>query len=144
MNIDLTGQVALITGGTSGIGAATARLLLQSGIMNLNLFDDELLSTENPSRHLLGCSSAGFSKTEELAKRLRSDFPLSNINAYKGWNAYDENGESFKMKIGEDGVQIEAKDDEEVIDINIDSNDNKVEIIEKDGDSTIKKTVTKD
>jgi phage shock protein PspC (stress-responsive transcriptional regulator) len=59
-------------------------------------------------------------------------------------NINDENGESFKMKIGEDGVQIEAKDDEEVIDINIDSNDNKVEIIEKDGDSTIKKTVTKD
>lgn len=81
--------------GCGSIGAATARLLLQSGIMNLNLFDDELLSTENPSRHLLGCSSAGSSKTEELAKRLRSDFPLSNINAYKGWNAYDENGESF-------------------------------------------------
>ena len=31
MNIDLTGQVALITGGTSGIGAATARQLVASG-----------------------------------------------------------------------------------------------------------------
>ena len=31
MNIDLTGQVALITGGTSGIGAATARGLVASG-----------------------------------------------------------------------------------------------------------------
>jgi meso-butanediol dehydrogenase/(S,S)-butanediol dehydrogenase/diacetyl reductase len=31
MIIDLTGQVALITGGTSGIGAATARQLVASG-----------------------------------------------------------------------------------------------------------------
>lgn len=81
--------------GCGSIGAATAKLLLQSGVMNLNLFDDELLSTENPSRHLLGCSSAGLSKTEELAKRLRADFPLSNINAYKAWTAYDEQGVSF-------------------------------------------------
>lgn len=81
--------------GCGSIGAATARLLLQSGVMKLNLFDGELLGTENPSRHLLGCSSVGFSKTEELAKRLSSDFPLSEINAYKGWKAYDENGKSF-------------------------------------------------
>lgn len=59
-------------------------------------------------------------------------------------NINDEDGESFKMKIDEDGVRIKAKDDEEGVDINIDNNGNNVEIRAKDGDNTMKKTITKD
>jgi meso-butanediol dehydrogenase/(S,S)-butanediol dehydrogenase/diacetyl reductase len=50
MNIDLTGQVALITGGTSGIGAATARQLVASGakvvVVGIDQDRGEALATE--------------------------------------------------------------------------------------------------
>ncbi len=59
-------------------------------------------------------------------------------------NINDEDGESFKMKINEDGVRIKAKDEEEGVDINIDNEGNKIQINAKDGDTTMKKTISKD
>lgn len=59
-------------------------------------------------------------------------------------NINDEDGESFKMKINEDGVRIKAKDnDDEKVDINIDSRENIIEIEAQDGDTTMKKTISK-
>lgn len=59
-------------------------------------------------------------------------------------NINDEDGESFKMKIDEDGVIIKSQEnDEEMIDINIDSNENSIKINVEDGDSTKTKTIGK-
>ena len=49
------------------------------------------------------------------------------------------------MKINEDGVRIKANDnDEEGVDIKIDSEGNSIKIRAEDGDSTMTKTITKD
>ncbi|MFS4447008.1 PspC domain-containing protein [Maribacter sp. 2307UL18-2] len=59
-------------------------------------------------------------------------------------NINDEDGESFKMKINEDGVRIKAKDnDDEKVDINIDSQENVIKIEAQDGDTTMRKTISK-
>ncbi|WP_338038985.1 hypothetical protein [Maribacter litopenaei] len=59
-------------------------------------------------------------------------------------NINDTDGESFKMKIDENGVRINAKDnDEEKVDINIDANESKIEIQAQDGDTTMRKTISK-
>ena len=58
-------------------------------------------------------------------------------------NINDTDGESFKMKIDENGVRINAKEnDEEKVDINIDANESKIEIEAKDGDTTMRKTIS--
>lgn len=59
-------------------------------------------------------------------------------------NINDENGESFEMKIDEDGVRIKANGDEERVDIDIDSEGNSIKIKAEDGDTTMTKTITKD
>ena len=49
------------------------------------------------------------------------------------------------MKIDEDGVRIKAQDNnEEKVDINIDSNGNSIRIKAEDGDSTMIKTISND
>lgn len=74
--------------GCGSIGAAVARLLLQSGIAHLQLWDNDVLYSENCSRHLLGLSSIRMSKVDGLAKRLREDFPFVKIETFgKHWSS---------------------------------------------------------
>ena len=72
-------RVAII--GCGSVGAAIAKLLLQSGITTIDLWDDELLGTENCSRHVLGLNSAGMAKVSALKTTLASAFPNATITA---------------------------------------------------------------
>jgi len=73
-------RVAVI--GCGSVGAAIAKLLLQSGITTIDLWDDDLLGTENCSRHVLGLNSAGMPKVAALKSTLASAFPNATITAY--------------------------------------------------------------
>ncbi len=59
-------------------------------------------------------------------------------------NIKDENGESFKMKIGNEQVQIKARDQEDNVDINIGGEGNQIKIEAEDGEKTITKTIIQD
>lgn len=59
-------------------------------------------------------------------------------------NIKDENGESFKMKIGNEEVQIKARDQEDNVDINIGGEGNQIKIEAEDGEKTITKTIIQD
>lgn len=72
-------RVAVI--GCGSVGAAIAKLLLQSGITAIDLWDDDLLGTENCSRHVLGLNSAGMPKVAALKSTLASAFPNATITA---------------------------------------------------------------
>lgn len=72
-------RVAIV--GCGSVGAAIAKLLLQSGITTIDLWDDELLGTENCSRHVLGLNSAGKAKVSALQAMLASAFPNASITA---------------------------------------------------------------
>lgn len=77
-------KVAII--GCGSIGAAVARLLIQSGLTELIIFDGETLSSENISRHVLGFDSVGKEKASELAYKLKHEFPYITVEAVnKNW-----------------------------------------------------------
>lgn len=67
--------------GCGSIGAAVARLLLQSGITKLSLWDPECLASENCSRHTLGLNWVDKPKALALKTSLSAEFPSSMILA---------------------------------------------------------------
>tara|TARA_R110001592_G_scaffold255672_1_gene519439 strand:- start:880 stop:2685 length:1806 start_codon:yes stop_codon:yes gene_type:complete len=71
-------KVAVI--GCGSVGAAITRLLVQSGVDNLTLFDSDLIGTENSTRHILGFDSVGKNKASELARKLSSEFPHIEVD----------------------------------------------------------------
>lgn len=66
-------RVAIV--GCGSLGSVVARLLAQAGVGTLLLVDSDELKSHNTSRHVLGNSSVGMTKTKALAGRLESDFP---------------------------------------------------------------------
>jgi hypothetical protein len=79
--------------GCGSVGSSVARLLLQSGIRKLMLWDDDLMKSENCSRHLLGYDMVGQKKATALAARLRKEFPASTVEAFEcqwGGGEYDD------------------------------------------------------
>lgn len=66
-------QVVVI--GCGAIGASLARLLVQAGVFNLALVDNDNLSSANVSRHVLGQEFVGNKKVDALASMLQRDFP---------------------------------------------------------------------
>ena len=69
-------KVAII--GCGAIGAAVARLLVQSGVGSFILVDHDLLSSPNISRHALGLEYLGVNKATATAAMLKKSFPHIN------------------------------------------------------------------
>ncbi|ENY6786152.1 ThiF family adenylyltransferase [Providencia rettgeri] len=82
--------VAII--GCGSVGSSISRLLIQSGIKNLMLWDDDFMKSENTSRHLLGFESVNKNKASALASKLCSEFPNTHIEYFK--EEWSENAES--------------------------------------------------
>jgi len=72
----------LVLIGCGSMGSTVARLLLQSGVKHLDLFDPDIMSSENVGRHELGIESVGLNKAKALAGQLRTSFPWVQIEAY--------------------------------------------------------------
>jgi len=75
-------DINLVLIGCGSVGAATARLLIQSGVRNLSLFDPDILTAENISRHELGLDSVGVNKAKALSVHLRKKYPFVKIDAF--------------------------------------------------------------
>lgn len=75
-----TKKVAFV--GCGSLGSGLVRLLAQSGLGNMHLFDGELLSWENLSRHQLGARAISKFKAKQVAEIIKADFPhLSSVIA---------------------------------------------------------------
>jgi len=70
-------KVCLI--GCGSIGSNIAMHLVKSGIEDLILIDNEVLSPENIYRHVCGMSEVGQNKSEALSKRITSHFPHTTV-----------------------------------------------------------------
>jgi hypothetical protein len=69
--------------GCGALGSYIADQLAQSGVGTLALVDDDLFSSANISRHVLGNPDIGRKKAEALAKHLLSQYPhMSQVAAY--------------------------------------------------------------
>ncbi|MDE9566176.1 ThiF family adenylyltransferase [Xenorhabdus bovienii] len=73
-------KIAII--GCGSVGSSISRLLLQSGIRNMMLWDGDTMKSENSSRHLLGFDAVNHNKALALASKLRLEFPNSYIEAF--------------------------------------------------------------
>jgi hypothetical protein len=89
--------VALI--GCGSVGAAVAKLLIQSGVTSMFLFDGDSFEPENISRHLLGFDCVGQRKAKALASKLGKEFPNINIKPYGAWPGEDGNDELARADI---------------------------------------------
>ncbi|NQY87670.1 MAG: ThiF family adenylyltransferase [Colwellia sp.] len=74
-------RIAVI--GCGSVGASTARLLVQSGVHELLLFDSDSIKSENISRHCLGSKYLGWNKASALSHALKLDFPHVIIHAFE-------------------------------------------------------------
>lgn len=74
-------RIAVI--GCGSVGASTARLLVQSGVDELLLFDSDSIKSENISRHCLGMRYLGWNKASALLHALKLDFPHISIHAFE-------------------------------------------------------------
>ncbi len=91
-----TNKVAIL--GCGSVGAATARLLVQSGVQELLLFDDDKMNPENNSRHLLGLAYMGMNKAEALSFSLKRDFPHVIIHVFSNsWQNAIKDAASLKL-----------------------------------------------
>lgn len=80
--------------GCGSVGSSVSRLLLQSGIRKMMLWDDDIMKSENSSRHLLGFDSVNANKALSLASKLRLEFPNSYIEAFnEDWTEDSENNQ---------------------------------------------------
>jgi molybdopterin/thiamine biosynthesis adenylyltransferase len=68
--------------GCGSVGGSAAFHLIQSGILNLTLIDDDVLRPENLFRHRLGKSYLQKAKAEALQDELTRNFPYVNIAAF--------------------------------------------------------------
>jgi len=66
-------KVAVV--GCGSIGASLARLLAQAGVGEIMLVDNDVLSSANISRHVLGLGYVGCSKSLALQLELKRQFP---------------------------------------------------------------------
>lgn len=73
-------KVAVI--GCGALGSHLAQGLIDLGINNLMLIDNDILSFENINRHLCGASNVGFMKTEVVKNLLRRHHPTTHIQTY--------------------------------------------------------------
>ena len=72
-------SVAIV--GCGSLGGHVARLIAQSGVGNLILIDPDRLEWANISRHILGATAVGESKSKALAEHIQSSFPhLKNVS----------------------------------------------------------------
>ncbi|WP_412970866.1 ThiF family adenylyltransferase [Glaciecola sp. MF2-115] len=69
--------------GCGSVGAPVSKLLIQSGVQELLLFDDDIFKSENTSRHLLGLNYEGVSKAYALADYLTNNFPHVKIHFFE-------------------------------------------------------------
>ncbi|GJE01653.1 ThiF family adenylyltransferase [Methylobacterium isbiliense] len=68
--------------GCGSVGAPVAVALAQAGVGHLHLVDHDELSWSNVGRHPLGAPSVRRNKAEELAAKLRSDYPHGRFEAF--------------------------------------------------------------
>ncbi|MEI7236347.1 ThiF family adenylyltransferase [Pectobacterium brasiliense] len=88
-------KIAII--GCGSVGSSVSRLLLQSGIRKMLLWDDDLIKSENPSRHLLGLDSIYKNKALALASKLSLEFPNSCIEAFnEDWTENSMNSQKIE------------------------------------------------
>lgn len=80
---DILVKKKVVLFGIGSIGSIVAELLARSGIGKLTLVDPEVVVSENISRHALGVSSIGRSKSLELKRLLASDYPHLEIAGYQ-------------------------------------------------------------
>ena len=78
----LLSERSVIIFGIGSIGSFIAKLLEMSGVGELILVDPEMLSSENPGRHVLGINSIGRNKAKALAEKLNAEFPHLKICGY--------------------------------------------------------------
>ena len=68
--------------GDGSVGSFVIENLIRSGVVNVTILDYDKLSWSNIGRHSLGASSIDKSKVNETSKRIKRDFPHSNIKCY--------------------------------------------------------------
>ncbi|MGC0983873.1 ThiF family adenylyltransferase [Pantoea agglomerans] len=94
-------KVAIV--GCGSVGSSVSRLLLQSGIKKLMLWDNDRMKSENSSRHLLGFDSVYKNKALAIAAKLRREFPNAYIEAFdEDWT---ENSK-YSQKIAEADIIV--------------------------------------
>lgn len=74
-NYDTLASKSVVVVGCGALGSAIARMLAQAGVGNFRLIDDDVLSSPNTARHVLGHPCVGKNKANAMAQMLRSDFP---------------------------------------------------------------------
>lgn len=80
--------------GCGSVGSSVSRLLLQSGIRKMMLWDDDIMKSENSSRHLLGFDSVNRNKALSLASKLTLEFPNALVEAFsEDWTEDSENNQ---------------------------------------------------
>jgi hypothetical protein len=86
-----THTVAII--GCGSVGAAIARLLIQSGVTSMILYDGDTFEPENISRHLLGSDCVGQRKAKALAAKLGKEFPNVSVKPCGEWPGEEDSKE---------------------------------------------------
>lgn len=80
--MDFSGKIAVITGGTSGIGESTARKLLQKGATVLVLGRNEAKGREMEKLgdcHFYACNVGDSESIEAVCQQIRKDYPVLHI-----------------------------------------------------------------
>ncbi|AWW28445.1 MULTISPECIES: ThiF family adenylyltransferase [unclassified Acetobacterium] len=90
MNDQLLRKRILLVGGGC-IGASIAEILVRSGLSNLTIMDNDLLSVGNLSRHTLNLNDIGGLKEVSLCKYLNSLNPHANVDVIKKLLSNDSN-----------------------------------------------------
>jgi hypothetical protein len=102
--------VAII--GCGSVGASIARLLVQSGVSNLQLFDGDILKAENVSRHALGQRELYLNKAKALGDSLARDFPFVTVDVYPNrWQDVETKSNRYKNEIEKADVILSCTGD---------------------------------
>ncbi|AXV36811.1 MAG: hypothetical protein CIT01_00655 [Methanobacterium sp. BRmetb2] len=110
---DLTSMNILIIGAGT-IGSSIAELLVRSGISNLSIIDADTLKIGNLSRHSLGLTQIGKTKSNEISLYLNQINPNTTVevidNNFEFSVAFSKNIENFDMIIDCTGEDIVLED----------------------------------
>src|ERR1700693_646772 len=77
----ILGDRRVVIVGCGAVGAPVATQLAMAGVGSQLLLDPEVLTWSNVGRHPLGADSVGYSKAEQLAKKLRTCFPHEKFDS---------------------------------------------------------------
>lgn len=81
-DVGLIGRATVLIAGCGSGGSQVALQLVMSGISKFELYDNDLLGTENVIRHACGLQYVGQKKTDAVANLLRDRNPEVRINTH--------------------------------------------------------------